>query len=264
MMVGCRLGRQEETRQLQQQQQQQQHDLPLQIDDRVRRSIEYLRHTSRLGTTTDDTAFLPRKRMHGTFSVPAGRCAASVPQREGQEVQQPRQDPTACAPRYDEQATEGQRQQDMVPLVQQQQQQRWTRENQGRRRIMLIIDVQSRRGAVEEVHCREGDNCFDLARGFIERRELRIDERFPLLLLRDRVVGLQAVRALISPMQLLHMECGISFVQATQNPDALAVGSFLYPVACQGPACCRSIFFPYFSNIVYIPMNCCCTTIDMI
>ncbi|CBJ28650.1 hypothetical protein Esi_0117_0009 [Ectocarpus siliculosus] len=32
---------------------------------------------------------------------------------------------------------------------------------------MLIIDVQSRRGAVEEVYVRDGDNAFDLARGFI-------------------------------------------------------------------------------------------------
>lgn len=37
-------------------------------------------------------------------------------------------------------------------------------------RLMLIIDVQSKRGAVEEVHVRDGDSAYLLAKGFVVRQ----------------------------------------------------------------------------------------------
>lgn len=148
----------------------------------VRQSIEYLRRTSQVGTE-DSTAFPSGKRTDSSFPEAAGRHAGPVPQQE-QEEQSWRG--TGCSSsRFDDNVNkelagwqhQRRNQEDALLQMQQQpqQQQQPPRDKvnpKKRGRLMLIIDVQSKRGAVEEVYCREGDNCFDLAKGFIMRCDL--------------------------------------------------------------------------------------------
>lgn len=156
----------------------------------VRRSIEYLRRTSKIGPENGSAAFQSWKRMHSaSLAAAADRYAARSPAVPPQQQQQGREpfaggkyDGGLHHGRYnnnrpvdyvDEQTDEQQQQQQRrgeALRVVQQQQPRAEGHHQNRGRLLLIIDVQSRRGAVEEVSCREGDNCFDLARGFIVRR----------------------------------------------------------------------------------------------
>lgn len=139
----------------------------------VRRSIEYLRRTSQLGPENGSAAFLSWKRMHSsTIAAAADRYAAKRPIVA--QLQQDRE-PVAGGRlhherRYNHGDVDDVDKQADVEQQQQQQQPLSKRHQYNRGRLLLIIDVQSRRGAVEEVSCHEGDNCFDLARGFITRR----------------------------------------------------------------------------------------------
>lgn len=136
--------------------------------DRVRRSIEYLRQTSQVGTALG--APLPRKstipgdNTHSHDGVQLSSLAArrrEVPRsmllaggigHGGREKGFHRRGDVGVARTADE---------GLLRLP-------WPR-CQKRGRLLLIIDVQSNRGAVEEVHVRTGDSTFLLARGFVAR-----------------------------------------------------------------------------------------------
>lgn len=135
--------------------------------DRVRRSIEYLRQTSQVGTALG--AAPPRKntipgdtRSHGGAKL---RCPSPAARR--------REMPTSALAA--EGTGSGRRERGFhgggdvsVGAAAQKGLPPWPK-CQKRGRLLLIIDVQSNRGAVEEVHVRTGDSTFLLARGFVAR-----------------------------------------------------------------------------------------------
>lgn len=150
--------------------------------ERVRRSIEYLRQTSQFGPENGSAAYLSWKRAHSsTMAAAPDRYAARAPILIQQQVREPMSGGDLYnGSRYnhrgvdyvDKQAADEHKQleQRRQEALREMQQQRPWAERHRWGRLLLIIDVQSRRGAVEEVSCHEGDNCFDLARGFIIRR----------------------------------------------------------------------------------------------
>lgn len=137
--------------------------------DRVRRSIEYLRQTSQVGTALG--APLPRKSTRpgdNTCShddVQLQRSSLAARRREV-----PRSMLLAGGIGNGEREKGlhrrgdvgvGSSDKELLDLP-------WPR-CQKKGRLLLIIDVQSNHGAVEEVHVRTGDSTFLLARGFVAR-----------------------------------------------------------------------------------------------
>lgn len=134
--------------------------------DRVRRSIEYLRQTSQVGTELAATP--PRKitipgdaRSHGGVKL---QCPSPTARRREVLRSALTAEGIGSGPRESAfhgvgDARVGATTKGVLP---------WPK-CQKRGRLLLIIDVQSNRGAVEEVHVRTGDSAFLLARGFVAR-----------------------------------------------------------------------------------------------
>lgn len=134
--------------------------------ERVRRSIEYLRQTSQVGTALG--AALPRNitipgdtRSHGGVKLRCPSLAArhrEIP-RSAIVAEGIGSSGRERGFRAGDDAGVGAAAKGLLP---------WPK-RQKRGRLLLIIDVQSNRGAIEEVHVRTGDSTFFLARGFVAR-----------------------------------------------------------------------------------------------
>lgn len=138
--------------------------------DRVRRSIEYLRQTSQVGTELG--AALPRKitipgdaRSHGGVKL---QCPSPTARRREVLRSALAVEDTGSGRRESAFRGGGDARVGATTITRSKGVLPWPK-CQKRGRLLLIIDVQSNRGAVEEVHVRTGDSAFLLARGFVAR-----------------------------------------------------------------------------------------------